>query len=644
MNLEQEAELPDGGPARQGPTHPASGRQLRIGIMCHGRQFPAWQSLVIEHLRDTQGIQIALLILDAGVVPPDAKQAEPATAGFRARVVSAYREGRLFSSMIRGLAVRSGLGIISNPHSLWDTYRRTARRFAPQPCDAIVDMGAKLTTVPQLRCRVSLVGKYSQYFSPADIREIADYRLDIIIRFSFNILRGDILHTPRLGVWSFHHDDHLKYRGGPEGFWEIYHNDEWSGAILQRLSDKLDDGTVICKDRFRTIKHSYSLNRNQLLMKTVRWPADACLAILNEEISDLRTHSSMSHAPIFKVPRNPAMVVFLLRLLWFKFANLWKHYFGKTFSGAERWSLGIFRSTYHALLPGPIEPEITWITPTEKSFFADPFLVSYKGDSYVFFEEYDYARRKGHIAYVRANDPGRVSEPRPAIRKPYHLSYPCVFQHDRHLYCVPEQHESRTIALYEAVDFPDEWREKCILVPNFAGLDPTVFLHEQTWWMFAANFENDDQSNLYLFHADDLEGPWHPHAKNPVRHSKKKTRPAGNVFSANGKLIRPSQNCTHTYGGSIILNEIVTLTTQDFQERVFREIKPRETWRHSSGLHTLSTIGSVTVIDAKYHAPIWFVPFRNAFRAVPLLFAALKFKLAQAMSGPGGPPTRSSNT
>ena len=39
-----------------------------------------------------------------------------------------------------------------------------------------------------------------------------------MLRVGFNIIRGEILNVPKYGVWSFHHDDEVKYRGGPAGY------------------------------------------------------------------------------------------------------------------------------------------------------------------------------------------------------------------------------------------------------------------------------------------------------------------------------------------------------------------------------------------------------------------------------------------
>ena len=67
---------------------------------------------------------------------------------------------------------------------------------------------------------------------------------DVLVRFGFGIVKGPMLDLPTHGVWGFHHGDEEKFRGGPPGFWEIMHDDPVTGAVLQRLTEKLDAGRI----------------------------------------------------------------------------------------------------------------------------------------------------------------------------------------------------------------------------------------------------------------------------------------------------------------------------------------------------------------------------------------------------------------
>ena len=74
----------------------------------------------------------------------------------------------------------------------------------------------------------------------------------------------------------------------------------------------------------------------------------------------------------------------------------------------------------------------------------------------------------------------------------------------------------------------------------------------------------------------------------------------GTLIVNNGKLLRPAQDSSRTYGGAIVINEITELTETTFAEREYKRIDPDGKWKYNSGLHTLSPMGTDrTLIDAK---------------------------------------------
>ena len=66
-------------------------------------------------------------------------------------------------------------------------------------------------------------------FPPGAIAALLSHDLDVILRFGFNILRGEVLTSARYGIWSFHHGDNEFYRGGPPLFWEVVEDNPCSG-------------------------------------------------------------------------------------------------------------------------------------------------------------------------------------------------------------------------------------------------------------------------------------------------------------------------------------------------------------------------------------------------------------------------------
>src|SRR6266568_2030454 len=156
-------------------------KKLRIGIMGPGNRLPKWQRMCVERILATGNAELSLIILDS---PKNYPQ----------------------RSLLKKIRDAGSKNI------LFQAYLRLFYRAASAKSCDISDLFDK---VPSIECVVKKKGRYSQYFALEDIEAIKSYNLDVILRFGFNIIRGEILKSSHYGVWSFHHDDEQKYRGGP---------------------------------------------------------------------------------------------------------------------------------------------------------------------------------------------------------------------------------------------------------------------------------------------------------------------------------------------------------------------------------------------------------------------------------------------
>lgn len=242
----------------------------------------------------------------------------------------------------------------------------------------------------------------------------------------------------------------------------------------------------------------------------------------------------------------------------------------------------------------------TRLVPPKDRFWADPHVIK-RGDRYfIFIEECPFSTGKGHIAVIAMDATGRCDPPLTVLERDYHLSYPCVFEHQGALFMVPESEANRTIDLYRCVDFPARWEHVATLIDGISAVDSTL-LHEQgRWWLFANVIDHPGASyseELSIFHADELLGPWVPHERNPVLSDARRARPAGAIFRRNGRLYRPAQDCSVRYGYGLRIHEITALSTENYSEVEVNAIFPD--WDSSIiGTHTLSYTPGLTVIDA----------------------------------------------
>lgn len=237
-------------------------------------------------------------------------------------------------------------------------------------------------------------------------------------------------------------------------------------------------------------------------------------------------------------------------------------------------------------------------------YYADPFLFQHGGALHLFVEEYPYATRRGIISHSVLGADGRFSDPRAVLERPYHLSYPQVFARDGAIWMMPETSQADAIELYRADPFPGRFTLHARLIEG-AFHDATLFEHQGRLWI-AAGSQSPGSSTwdgLSLFHAERLDGPWTPHARNPVIVDVRCARPAGELYRKDGALWRPSQDCSGGYGSALTLARVDDLTPDTFSETPVTTFR-LDGRRGSSGPHTINAAGGFEVIDA-FAPPLW---------------------------------------
>ncbi len=208
--------------------------------------------------------------------------------------------------------------------------------------------------------------------------------------------------------------------------------------------------------------------------------------------------------------------------------------------------------------------------------------------------------QKGHISLLTNDKNGRIEGPVTVLERPYHLSYPFVFEWCGQYFMLPESGEAGTVSLYECTEFPLKWELRRNLLEGVKAFDCTLLRHDGRWWMFANMVENEGGSNwdeLFLFYADDLDSEqWVAHPMNPIVSDVTNARPAGRIFERDGSLYRPAQDCSRRYGYAFHINEITTLSETDYEEKIIARATPD--WSKSlEGIHTFSSAGDLTMID-----------------------------------------------
>jgi hypothetical protein len=550
---------------------------LRIGLLLDSPKMALFCSKIIQDIQASNFAKIELLVYRKAV-------AKPSPGNKNKGPLSGLRQ-RLFDSKAR-------------KRTLYDLYLRLDHRMKPKdhPLDQR-DCSDQLAGIESIE--VEPIGKKFVHKFPEDtLEKIRAKNLDVLIRFGFNILHGDILKAARYGVWSYHHGDNDFYRGGPAHFWELHEGAPLSGVILQVLTEELDGGLVLCKSLFTT-RNTVSMSVNRF---APYWgAADMAIRKLNELHHFGWEHLEKNVVPpapyqgqrkLYRLPTNADMAqwlapVFLKKAIQYPFRR----------PSIQHWQIALRNNGKDLLENGNDLGGFRWIDAPKGHFWADPFGFEHDGKNWVFFEDFSYEKKRAWISCAEVALNGNLSSPIICLDNPdRHYSYPHIFRDGEDIFMVPESYDSESVDLLRCEEFPNKWRhERTLFQGRF--VDTTIWQHDGLWWMMTTRAEPDPRAGiLLLYYSESLKGEWRFHPSNPISADARNDRGAGRVFRSGERLIRPSQSRCPIYGYSFSLNEITMLSPAQYSERVLTTVTP-EHWKGFCAVHTYNRSGKMEWID-----------------------------------------------
>ena len=559
--------------------------KLRVGVMLDGENLEQVVAAIIQNLRDANFIELALLVFNGenteGAGLSETRPHSFAHAAMR-RLVDPVLRRRL----------------------LYDLYEKLDSRRAEQTQDHplhVADCSTLLKGVDRIVV-VPIRKGFVHRFPPDAIDAIRQRKLDVLLRFGFNILRGDILDCARYGVWSYHHGDNEYYRGGPPLFWEVLEGNPISGVVLQRLTSDLDGGLILCKALFRT-------DESLLVSKNRYSPYWDSAHFVIWKLNELHTHGweyvrdrAVPDIPykgkrkIYRVPGNADMLRWLAPNAPKALAKVLTKRFNKK---VLHWRIAIRAGATPLYRPdGDLRMSgFKFVESPKGHYWADPFLFERAGVTYVFFEDYLYQAGRGVISYAEIGPDAKPGPSRVCLDTGAHLSYPMIFEHEGEVYMIPESADTLEVVLYRAKKFPDVWVREKVLLKGVSAVDTTVHKKDGLWWFFTTLSERDGVAKGMLFYSDSLTGDWRAHPQNPISADVRNARSAGRVIECGQQLLRLSQNCGPAYGFSFAFNDVLKLDKTSFEERVYRTIDP--SWsKDLIATHTYNSCPGLEVIDA----------------------------------------------
>ena len=551
---------------------------LRVGLLVDSFLQPAWVAALLDDIAASSIATVSLVVRNAS---PTTAVVAPLSRAARVSRWYANRDSLLFALYER-LDLRK-FGSVDDPMR-------------------IVDLSSTLAAVPLVDV-VPRETKYSDYFTDDDANRILGFDLDVALRLGFRILRGRALEIARHGVWSYHHGDNFVNRGGPPGFWEVMEDVPTTGAVLQVLSEELDAGRVIYRSLSATARFSVTKNRFGYFWKASEFVVRKLRDLYHDGPGALTDPDPAGRGPtaygrrLYLTPGNRELAPYLARL-----ASRYAREHVRGLTGYDQWSLAYrfapTRQTGH--VPDLTAFRFRMIDPPSDRFWADPFPMRVDGKYYVLFEELEFKAPKGRICAVELTEKGPVGKPVPVLERPYHLSYPFLFEWGGEWYMIPENVANRTVDLYRAEKAPFRWVHDRVLMEGVQLVDATIVEIDGRWWMFAGSIPRGGMrgDELSVFYADTPVGPWIPHRRNPVISDVRHARPAGRPFKVGDSWYRPAQDCSRRYGYAVALRRIVRLDEHELAEETVTRLTPDWDAR-ALATHTVNAVDGLTVIDVQ---------------------------------------------
>ena len=216
--------------------------------------------------------------------------------------------------------------------------------------------------------------------------------------------------------------------------------------------------------------------------------------------------------------------------------------FEKIIFTKSNWALGLYiDNKFNIKHISKPSLEIYDISDCKARGIADPFLIEYNGEIYVFFEIEKWLNKssnkiKGIIGVAKLIN-NRLQYIGIALEDKFHLSFPFVFKYKNDIFMLPESSESNKLFLYKCKKFPLEWvKYKVLLEGHF--VDSILFFKNDKWYLIT--LEDRIYTNIYI--SESLENTF-IFFKTLYKNNKSIGRNGGIV-----KNIRVAQDCSITYG------------------------------------------------------------------------------------------------
>ncbi|MFP2411104.1 glucosamine inositolphosphorylceramide transferase family protein [Citrobacter braakii] len=264
--------------------------------------------------------------------------------------------------------------------------------------------------------------------------------------------------------------------------------------------------------------------------------------------------------------------------------------------GQDIWRIGISSCDLSIVLDGQLpEQKIKWLDVNIKSDYeADPFIFKLSEVYYIAYEDFNYVSGNAKLKCIDLN--GNEYPFFEEINKNVgHKSFPYVFEAEGELYCLPEEGDRNGLYLYRFNNGLSHFEFVRKVLCDDMYIDSFIHNLNGIYYLFTSTINEPFKQRL--FYSDSLFSDFVEHKMSPIAKNSRVGRNGGGMLCCDDTLYRVSQNCTKTYGGSIVVSEVSHLSPDEYKENEYMEILPLSPY--NNGIHTLSVKDEYIIFDGK---------------------------------------------
>lgn len=254
------------------------------------------------------------------------------------------------------------------------------------------------------------------------------------------------------------------------------------------------------------------------------------------------------------------------------------------------YNIGIIKKCIGDVLSNS-DQEIIWLKHKYKDrFFADPFLIKQDSDHYyILCEEYPFKTEKGVISLLTVDKKSfSLINKKVVIEEPFHLSFP--FCEENGSFIIPESVVANETYIYsfDLEKMEVTKKEKLLDV----GLIDGVYYEN---YLFASRKTNP---KLDLYAYQKIDGKYQEcNDGKPILTSLKHSRSAGRMFTYDGELYRPTQDCVERYGKRIQITKINSINKGILEFVSIGSLESTKCPPYNETMHTFNVYDGFVIVD-----------------------------------------------